>query len=51
MSESIDFNFPPKPKAQLIDWLDPDLLYEECPCKGAGFCLACFDELLIPHDH
>lgn len=36
-----------------IPTLDPDVLYELCPaCEdaGAGGCMTCWDEGLVPHD-
>jgi hypothetical protein len=38
--------------ADSIPTLDPELTYELCPTcndEGAGFCLTCFDEGLVPH--
>lgn len=30
--------------------LDPEVLYEGCPCENGTPCLRCFDELLIRHE-
>lgn len=30
---------------------DGSPLWEECSCKGAGYCLKCFDFGYVPHTH
>lgn len=52
MPDDIEFNFPPRSSAPLIDWLPEDVWLEECPtCQGrCHYCMTCMDLGYIEHD-